>query len=242
MVPSPDNKWIAFTILHKAYIAPLLLNGKEIDLDNKATLVPVSQIAKDAGINLHWSSDSKTIHWTLGDSYFTNAIKDRYTFLPGSPEKVGKMDSVGITVGVKAKMDKPKGKIAFVNARIITMEGGAVIEDGTIVVSGNRIESIGKSADITVADDAKIYDMAGKTIMPGMVDAHAHVGGFRYGLTTQKHWPLFANLAYGVTTAHDPSANTESIFAISEMIKSGEMIGPQVVFYRNHFIWSGWRF
>ena len=228
LVPSPDNKWIAFTILHKAYIAPLLFNGKEIDLDNKATLVPVSQIAKDAGINLHWSSDSKTIHWTLGDSYFTNAVQDRYTFLPDSPEKVAKMDSVGIAVGVKAKMDKPKGKIAFVNARIITMEGGAVIEGGTIVVSGNRIESIGKSADITVADDAKIYDMAGKTIMPGIVDAHAHIGGFRYGLTTQKHWQLFANLAYGVTTAHDPSANTESIFAMSEMIKSGEMIGPRL--------------
>ncbi len=228
LVPSPDNKWIAFTTLHKAYIAPLLLNGKEIDLDNKTTLVPVSQIAKDAGINLHWSADSKTIHWTLGDAYFSNAVKDRYTFLPGSPEKVEKMDTVGIKIGVIAKVDTPTGKIAFTNARIITMEDGNVIENGILVVNGNRIESLGNAADISIPGNTKVYDMAGKTIMPGIVDAHAHVGGFRYGLSTQKHWQLYANLAYGVTTAHDPSANTETIFAMSEMIKSGEMTGPRL--------------
>ncbi|NNE76115.1 MAG: amidohydrolase, partial [Pricia sp.] len=95
LVPSPDNQWIAFTILHKAYIAPLVLNGTEIDLDNKSKTVPVSQISKDAGINLHWSKDSKTIFWTLGDEYFSNDIEDRFTFLPNSPDKVAKPDSVG---------------------------------------------------------------------------------------------------------------------------------------------------
>ena len=228
LVPSPDNKWIAFTNLHKAYIAPLLLNGKTIDLDDKSTIVPVSQIAKDAGINLHWSTDSKTIHWTLGDAYFSNNIKDRYTFLPGSPETVAKMDSVGTKVGLTAKIDKPTGKIAFTNARIITMENGEVIENGTLIVNGNKIVSIGKVSDITVPSDAKVYDVSGKTIMPGIVDAHAHIGGFRYGLTTQKHWQFYANLAFGVTTAHDPSANSESIFAMAELIKNGQMVGPRL--------------
>jgi len=228
LVPSPDNKWIAFTNLHKAYIAPLLLNGKEIDLDNKSKIVPVSQIAKDAGINLHWSSNSKTIHWTLGDAYFSNDIKDRYTFLAGSPEKVAKMDSTGIAIGLSTKMYKPNGTVAFTNARIITMEGGKVLENGTIVINENKIESIGSSSDITIPKDTKIFDISGKTIMPGIVDAHAHIGGFRSGLTTQKHWQLYANLAFGVTTAHDPSANSESIFAMAELIKSGQMVGPRI--------------
>lgn len=140
LVPSPDNKWIAFTHLHKAYIAPLVLSGKELDLDNKSKSVPVSQIAKDAGINLHWSSDSKTVYWTLGDEYFSNEIKDRYTFLPGSPEKVAKIDSTGIKVSLTLKTDKPKGRIAFTNAQIITMEGEEVIKNGTILVKDNRIE------------------------------------------------------------------------------------------------------
>ncbi|WP_350288135.1 amidohydrolase family protein [uncultured Croceitalea sp.] len=228
LVPSPDNNWIAFTNLHKAYIAPLAMTGKAVDLDNNSKSVPVSQIAKDAGINLHWSKDSQKIMWTLGDEYFSNNIKDRYTFLPGSPEKVAKPDSTGIKVGLQLKQHKPSGKIAFTNARIITMEGDEIIENGTIIISENRIEQLGASSEISVPENAKVFDVSGKTIMPGIVDAHAHVGGFRYGLTTQKHWQLYANLAFGVTTSHDPSANSESIFAMSELIKTGDMIGPRL--------------
>ncbi|KZS38683.1 amidohydrolase [Aquimarina aggregata] len=228
LVISPDNKWIAFTNLHKAFIAPLVLNGKEINLDNKSKTVPVSQVSKDAGVNLHWSRDSKKIFWTLGDEYFTNNIKDRFTFLPNSPEKVGEITTAGIKIDLVVKTDTPEGKIAFTNARIITMEGDQVIEEGTIIINKNRIEKIGKVNEINVPADAKVYDVKGKTIMPGIVDAHAHVGGFRYGLTTQKHWQLYANLAFGVTTAHDPSANTESIFTMSEMIKNGRMVGPRL--------------
>jgi len=228
LVPSPNNEWIAFTILHKAYVAPLVMNGKEIDLDNNSKAVPVSQIAKDAGINLHWSKDSKKIFWTLGEEYFTNDIKDRFTFLPDSPEKIAKMDSVGIKVGLTSKTYKPSGRIAFTNARIITMEDNEVIENGTIIINENKIEYLGNTGDINIPSNTKVYDVSGKTIMPGIVDAHAHVGGFRYGLTTQKHWQLYANLAFGVTTSHDPSANTESIFAMSELIKNGDMIGPRL--------------
>ena len=228
LVPSPDNKWIAFTNLHKAFIAPLVLNGKEIDLDNKTKSVPVTQISKDAGINLHWSRDSKKIFWTLGGEYFANDVKDKFTFLPGSPEKVGEITSKGIEIGLNVKTDVPTGKIAFKNARIITMEGNEVIENGTILINGNQIEKLGNASEVTISADYKTYDVSGKTIMPGIVDAHAHIGGFRYGLTTQKHWQLYANLAFGVTTVHDPSANTESIFTMSEMIRGGNMVGPRL--------------
>lgn len=228
LVPSPDNNWIAFSHLHKVYLAPLNINGQPADLDNKTTSVPVSQLAKDAGINLHWSADSKQVMWTLGETYFKNDIKDRFTFLAGSPEKVDSTSTKGIAIGLKSKVDKPKGSIAFTNARIITMEGNEVIENGSIVINQNRIEAIGKASEIAIPNNAKVYDVTGKTIMPGIVDAHAHVGGFRYGLTTQQNWQFYANLAYGVTTSHDPSANTETIFSLVEMIKSGALVGPRL--------------
>ncbi|HRW75359.1 MAG TPA: amidohydrolase family protein, partial [Saprospiraceae bacterium] len=50
----------------------------------------------------------------------------------------------------------------------------------------------------------------------------------RYGLSPQKQWEYYANLAYGVTTAHDPSSNSEMIFSQSEMIKTGQMVGPRL--------------
>ena len=235
LVPSPDNNWIAFSNLHKAYVAPMPKTGKTIDLDAKTKIVPVSQISKDAGMNLHWSKDSKKIHWTLGEDYYTNDIAQRFTFLKNSPDSIPPVTVKGIKVNLTTKSDKPSGKIAFIGARIITMEGDEVIENGTIIINENKIEAIG--IDITIPKNIKIIDVTGKTIMPGIVDAHAHVGGFRAGLTTQKHWQFYANLAYGVTTAHDPSANSETVFTLAEMIKNGEMIGPRL--YSTGFILYG---
>ncbi len=134
LVPSPDNKWIAFTNLHKVFVAPLILNGKPMDLDNKSKSVPVSQLARDAGINIHWSPNSQQVMWTLGDEYFSNQLKNRFTFLPGASETVPELTQTGIKIGLTAQVDKPSGKIAFTDARIITMDGDKVIEDGTIVI------------------------------------------------------------------------------------------------------------
>lgn len=228
LVPSPDNQWIAFTLLHKGYVAPLNINGQTLDLDDKSTAVPVSELTKDAGINLHWSKDSQNVMYTLGEMYYNYALKDRFTFLDGSPEKIDKPDHAGIKIGLLSKTDKPKGKIALTNARIITMNGDNVIEKGTLIINQNRIEAIGNSSDVKIPSDALVYDLTSKTLMPGMVDAHAHIGAFRYGLTTQQNWQLYANLAFGVTTSHDPSSNTESIFTLSEMVKSGAIVGPRI--------------
>ena len=227
-VASPDNNWIAFINLHKVYIAPMPMVGKTIDLDVSSKAVPISQLSKDAGLNLHWSEDSEKVYWTLGDEYFENKVAQRFTFLETSPDSIPPIAITGLKINLTAKSDKPKGKIAFRGARIITMEGAKVIERGTIVIDENRIVSLGKVEDITIPKNAKIYEVDGKTIMPGIVDAHAHVGGFRHGLTAQKHWQLYANLAFGVTTSHDPSANSESIFTLAEMIKNGEMVGPRL--------------
>ena len=235
LVPSPDNKWIAFTNLHKLFVAPLVLNGKAIDLDNNSKSVPVSQLSQDAGINIHWSPDSQNVIWTLGDEYFSKALKDRFTFLPGSPEKVAKPDRMGTAIGLTIPVDKASGRIAFTNARIITMEGDEVIEQGTILINDNKIQAVG--TDVVIPAGTKTYDASGKTIMPGLVDAHAHIGAFRYGLTPQQNWQFMANLAFGVTTAHDPSANTETVFALSELQKSGGLVGPRL--YSTGFILYG---
>ena len=228
LVPSPDNKWVAFSLLHKVYLAPIPPTGQTLDIDNNTSSIPVSQLARDAGINIHWSKNSDKVFWTLGEEYFSNKIEDRFTFLPNSPDSIPAMDSVGIKINLITKTDKPTGVIALKGARIITMEGDKVIEKGTIIIKENRIESIGSEEEISIPSNAKVYELAGKTIMPGMVDAHAHIGAFRYGLSTQKHWPFYANLAFGVTTAHDPSAHTETVFALSELVKSGEMVGPRL--------------
>lgn len=224
--PSPDNKWIAFSDLYKVYIAPMPLPGKEMDLSAKTKAVPVAKVARDAGVNLHWSPDSKQLIWTLGNEYFSDELTRRFTFLEGAVDTVPPVDTTGLTINLQLSSDKPEGIVAFTNARIITMDGDKVIESGTVLVEGNRIKKVGDK--VRIPKDARVYDLAGKTIMPGIIDVHGHLGNFRLGLSPQKQWEYYANLAYGVTTAHDPSSNSEMIFSQSEMIKAGNMVGPRL--------------
>lgn len=226
-VPSPDNNWIAYRELFKVYIAPMPAVGKTVDLSAKMESVPVAQVARDAGINIHWSGDGTKLHWTLGEEYFTREVKKCFSFLCAS-DTVPAMDTAGIKVNLVLDSDKPKGVIAFKGARIITMKGDEVIENGTIVVTENRITEVGPSDKVQIPPGAKVMDVTGKTIMPGMVDVHAHLWTFRQGLSPQKEWTYYANLAYGVTTTHDPSSNTEMVFSQSEMVKAGVMVGPRI--------------
>jgi imidazolonepropionase-like amidohydrolase len=123
----------------------------------------------------------------------------------------------------------PSGAIALVGARLITMNGDEVIEDGTIVVTGERIAAIGPRASVTVPAGAKVIDVAGRTIIPGMIDVHAHLHYAALDILPRADWRYYANLAYGVTTTHDPSAPTQLVFAQSEMVEAGLIDGPRIL-------------
>lgn len=225
---SPDERWVAYVDLHKVYIAAFPHTGKVIDLNATTTDFPLKQVALDAGINLHWSADSRRLHYTLGDQYYTIPVAERFEFVANRPDSLFKMPTSGLNVGLELTADKPQGIVAFTNARLITMKGMEVIENGTIMVESNVIRAVGPAKTIKIPSGAKIIDAKGKTIVPGFIDAHAHGGHFYDGITPQTFWPYYANLAYGVTTMHDPSANTEWVFALSEMVQAGRMVGPRV--------------
>ncbi len=225
---SPDNQWVAYVYLHQVYVAPYPRTGKPINLGSDSTDFPARRISLDAGINLQWSADGARLHYTLGDQYYTIDMAERYEFIAHHPDSLFRYPDHGVSIGLKAKTDKPLGRLALTHARILTMKGNEVIEDGTVLVTGNLITAIGKFEGVAIPADTKIIDCKGATITPGFVDAHAHGNHFRYGLTPGQHWPYFANLAYGVTTMHDPSAYSEMVFAQSELVKAGLMTGPRV--------------
>jgi Tol biopolymer transport system component len=226
--PSPDGKWMAFTELFNCYITPMVYTGSPQDLSASNKAIPLDKLTRDAGTYLHWSKDSQKLMWTLGPKYFVRDIHSAFPFVEGGDDKTKVADTVGIDLNLKIKSDIPDGKIAFTNARIITMKGDEVIDNGTIVIEKNRIAAIGKASDIQVPADAKVYDANGKTIMPGIIDVHAHLHASPDGISPQQDWNYFANLAFGVTTAHDPSANTEMVFSQSEIVKAGNMVGPRI--------------
>jgi imidazolonepropionase-like amidohydrolase/Tol biopolymer transport system component len=227
-IPSPDGKWMAFNELFNVYITPLVTTGTPLDLSSSNKALPIKKVTRDAGSYIHWGNNSKTLHWTLGPQYFTRAIKNSFTFVDGAPDKLPAVDTVGLDIGLKLKFDKPEGRIALKGARIITMDGSEVIENGTIIINQNKIEVVGNQLDVAIPADAKVIDVTGKTIMPGIVDAHAHLRTSPDGVSPQQDWSYYANLAFGVTTSHDPSSNTEMVFSQSEMLKAGTLVGPRV--------------
>ena len=246
IVPSPDGKWVAFAERWHAFVAPFPHTGRPIDLGPAIEGYPTSRISRDAGFNLHWSGDSRRVYWSMGPELFERDLARTFTFLDRNLEKPAEPETNGVPIGFTVKSDVPDGTIALVGARIVTAadapargsqlaaRGGSglsaqtdtAIENGTIVVTGNRITAIGRN--VAVPAGAKRIDVSGKTIMPGIVDVHAHVGGEGDGIVAQASWPLQANLAFGVTTSHDPSNDTETVFTNAELIRSGAKLGPRL--------------
>jgi Tol biopolymer transport system component/imidazolonepropionase-like amidohydrolase len=231
IVPSPDGRWLAFSERWRAYVAPFPRTGRPIDLAPRATAFPVAQISRDSGWSLHWSSPRK-IHWTLGPELYTRDLDRTFSFVASGGARPAEPEAKGVPIGFTTTSDRPTGAVALEGARIVTMAGSgsaAVIERGTIVVDGNRIAAVGPTDAVTVPAGARRIDVAGKTIVPGLVDVHAHLRSESDGLLAELSWPLAANLAYGVTTAHDPSNDTLTVFTKSEMIRAGMLLGPRLL-------------
>ena len=227
VVPSPDGRYVAFVEAFNVYVAPFPLAGGAVALSKDTKAIPVRRVSRDAGTDLHWLDDD-TVRWLIGPEVFTRTLEETFAFVPGAPDELPEPAASGTPVGLTAQADAPEGVVAFVGAQVVTMNGDQVIPDGTVVVRGNRIEAVGPRASVTVPRGAEVIDAAGHTIMPGIVDAHAHAGHFGTGMLPQANWNYYANLAFGVTTMHDPSASTEMVFSLSELVKAGEIVGPRV--------------
>jgi Tol biopolymer transport system component/imidazolonepropionase-like amidohydrolase len=230
IVASPDGRWVAFAERYRAWVAPFPQSGRPVDIGPATRTHPVARISGNAGIYLHWSADSRRVHWALGPEYFTRDLGRTFAFVDGGQEQPAQPEAAGLAIGFTAAEDRPEGVVALTGARVITMEGadGGVIENGTVVVTGNRITAVGPAGRVAVPAGAHRVDVTGRTIIPGLVDVHAHVGGESGGLLAQASWPLLANLAFGVTTMHDPSNATETVFANSEMLRAGRKLGPRL--------------
>ena len=122
----------------------------------------------------------------------------------------------------------PEGSFVLRGARVVTMKGDEVLDKADVVVTGNRIVAVGAPGSVTTPAGAKVFDAAGKTIIPGLIDTHAHMHYSGFEVFPETKWEYAANLAYGVTTVYDPSAPSLDVFAQAEMVDAGVMLGPRV--------------
>lgn len=227
---SPDGQWIAWQEGFQAHVMPFPATGRTIEIGPKSESMPIAKVSKDAGNEIHWSGDSKRLHWSLGPQLFTRELTEAFAFLrEGAPQTAEPpADAPGVTIGFNAKTAKPKGTIALVGVRAITMKGDEVIAPATIVIEDDRIKAIGPEGQVAIPAGARKLDLKGATVIPGLVDVHAHGSAGEQGIVPEQNWHHLGALAFGVTTLHDPSNDTATIFAASELQRAGLIAAPRI--------------
>ena len=229
---APDGKHLAFRDNYAAYAMPMTPGPQDLSAGKDAKAFPVVEASNGGSSYVSWSSADR-LAWTLGPTLFSASVKD---MIPASPAKKDddakkfEPPKTGNSLSITANADKPSGVTAITGARLITMAGedGGVIDDGVIIIRGNRIAAIGNAGEVAIPGGARVFDAAGKTITPGFIDAHAHGPEGEDDIIPEQNWSAIAHLALGVTTIHDPSSTASEIFPSAELQRAGDLIAPRI--------------
>lgn len=226
---APDGSTLAFRQNYAAFVMPFMAGAVDLGAGRGGGALPAVQVSEGGATFLQWSHGGRQLNWSLGPVVYS--ADPARAIAPGP---VGKADAkfaapkTGVAINVTAPADKPSGTVAFTNARIVTManDAGGIIERGTVVVRDNRILAVG--ANVTVPAGAQTVDVAGKTIIPGLIDAHAHGPQGQDDIIPQQNWNAVAHLALGVTTIHDPSNSAAEIFPAASYQRAGKYLAPRI--------------
>jgi hypothetical protein len=212
VVPSPDGQWVVFTSRDNVYVTslPAVQMKEPPEVGLKEGSMPVWRLSGEAGGYVGWADGGKTITWALANSFHRLPVASAIRFVeeqkkkaqarkeseaakaPGSPEKKEEEPKLRVPpseqVVLRLSMPRaaPEGSFVLRGARLVTMKGDEVLQDADLVVTGNRIAAVGPSGAVAVPAGAKIYDARGKTVVPGLIDTHAHLhySGFELFRTT----------------------------------------------------------
>ena len=228
---SPEGDFLAFRENYAAYVMPMTPGPQSLGAGKSAKSVPVTKASSGGASFINWAGSNR-LSWSLGPQLYTATTDALIPTMPKADgdERKYAAPTEGASLSMEITADKPSGTTAITNARLITMRDndGGVIENGTIVIDGNRIVAVGASDAITVPAGARLVDGTGKTVTPGFIDAHAHGPQGDGGITPEQNWSAIAHLALGVTTVHDPSNRAEHVFPAAEMQRAGSYLAPRI--------------
>jgi len=128
--------------------------------------------------------------------------------------------------------------LVLTNARVFTGTGDAPLENGAVALEGSRIAWVGPAADAPAGD---VIDCTGKTILPGLVDAHAHLvyDHVRDAYTIELAKPLEEAaidaalnaaklLGMGFTSVRDVGTRGNIAVVVRDAVAAGRLSGPRI--------------
>lgn len=249
---SPDGQWVVYREAHNVYLTALTALGTTpISVAIGGGALPHKKLTEDSGEWVSWNG--RSMSWINGTTLHRLALdkamptpepepvvkpaekaekkgdkKDDKSPAAQDEKKATLPETEKLEISLQLPRQRPTEKVAYTGARVITMKGDEVIERATIVVDGDRIVSVGPEATISIPPGIKSIDLTGRTVIPGLFDEHAHLHYATMDITPQRPWKYHANLAYGITSTHDPSASTHEALGQAEMVEVGLIDGPRI--------------
>lgn len=222
IVPSPDLRNLVLTRRDgSVWIVPF-----ESD-DAPVTVSTLSQSSRRVSQNAGYYVD-----WNDARQFTFGFAKDVYTY--SLHDSSGDDDLRPVRIDIPVQKPATTQLTAFTGARLVSLSGdvgtGTVIESGTLLVDGRRIAAVGPTDEIAIPSDALVVDVAGKTIIPGLLDTHYHaIGGTALALPRTHGFEDRSAIMFGVTSAWNPGgpAKDDGISAIADLHKAGRILAPR---------------
>ena len=137
--------------------------------------------------------------------------------MPMRPLLVVSLALVCATILVDAQPAAPPDVLALINANVLDVTDGSVERGMTVILRAGRIESVSAAKP---AGEMKTLDVRQRFVVPGLIDAHVHIGNLR---------ALRTALESGVTTARSAGVAHYADVGLRELVKQGAAIGPDIV-------------
>ena len=234
-VPSPDLEWIALREYHRSFITPFDPSDSPITVSPFERQGRTWRVDANDGGYLTWSPDGRTLAWTRGSGFYEKSVE---AILAGTE---GGSEARRTELGIEYDVARAAGTVALTGARVVTMNPAReVLDNATVVARDGRIAAVGQG--VAVPDGAQVFDVAGKTIIPGLIDAHAHPHIEHSPLHVIEQAPTYLSgpVAYGVTTMVEVYGNEYRDGWVTDMVRSGRMTGPRffttgsIIYGRRH--------
>ena len=208
---SPDGAYVAYVEGAQVYLRPLEREiPSTVPFANSGPGPDASVlVSSEGGLFPRWR-DARRLDFVSASTLFSYDVDAR------------KVQTAALSAQLPRQSGR--GRLAFTNARVLTMDKAGTIERGNVVVHDDRITCVG-TCDTSGA--ARVVDVAGATIMPGIIDTHAHRHVLHDGIVPPRNYEAAVYLAYGITSTLDPATSSLNLFPAAESVDAGTAIGPR---------------
>jgi hypothetical protein len=209
--PSPDGRWLLFQADLALFVEPAFLaTERRLDTNPNRSPPDRQRVDQAGAIDAHWLDDT-TVEYSAGSAIVRYDVRSKQRSI--------------VPIELTLPRTRPSGTIALRGASLVTLAPGKPdIVRGDIVVRDARIECVGR-CDLSRVE--RVFDVSGKTIIPGLIDVHSHTLAEPSRVIPTYRGESALNLAYGITTTIDPSTTSAALFPIADLVDTGRLLGPR---------------